>query len=91
MPSSKNYVRNYDQEQKTAKKRGEYPDTLARNRNRKQAIKDGKVSRGDGKDLAHKLAKSKGGSDDKSNLKVQDDGANRSFPRTSSGAMKGKS
>ena len=90
MPSAPGYVRNYKQEQKTAKARGEYADTLARNRSRKEAVKSGKVSRNDGKDLAHKIAKSKGGSDTQSNLKVQDDGSNRSFPRTSSGAMKGK-
>ena len=92
MPSSKNYVRDYKQEQKTAKARGEYSDTLARNRNRREAIKDGKVSRNDGKDLAHKKAVSKGGAiESKSNLKVQSKSANRSFPRTSSGAMKGRS
>jgi len=92
MPSSKNYVRDYKQEQKTAKARGEYSDTLARNRNRKQAMKEGRVHTNDGKDLAHVKAISKGGArEDTSNLKVQSKSANRSFPRRSSGAMKGSS
>ncbi len=92
MASGKNYKRDYKQEQATAKSRGEYSDTLARNRNRRAAIKAGKVSRGDGKDLAHKKAISKGGAkEDPKNLKVQSESANSSFPRTSSGAMRGKS
>lgn len=91
MPSSPGYKRDYKQEAKTSKARGQYKDTLARNRNRKEAIKDGTVRRHDGKDLDHKTPLSKGGSNAKSNLRVRDDNANRSYPRTSGGAMKGKS
>ena len=53
-------------------------------------IKDGKVKRHDGKDLSHGKALSKGGSNAKSNLRAKNASANRSYPRTSSGAMKGK-
>jgi hypothetical protein len=90
MPSSPDYKRDYKQEAKTNKARNQYKDTLARNRNRKQAIKEGKVKPHDGKDVGHKKPLSKGGSNAKSNLKVQKSSANRSFDRTSSGAIKGK-
>ena len=41
-----------------------------------------------GKDVGHKKAVSKGGSNSLSNLFVQNPGANRSFSRTAKGAMK---
>lgn len=41
-----------------------------------------------GKDVGHKKAVSKGGSNGLANLFVQDPGANRSFSRTAKGAMK---
>ena len=41
-----------------------------------------------GKDVGHKKAVSKGGSNSLSNLFVQDPGANRSFSRTAKGAMR---
>lgn len=89
MPSAPGYKRDYDQEHKTAKKRGEYDENLARNRNRTRAIKEGKVKRHDGKDVAHKKAVSRGGSlESKSNLSVQKAGTNRSFKRRSDGSMK---
>lgn len=88
MPSSPNYVRDLTQEQKTAKDRGEYPKTLARNRNRKEAMKKGIVHTGDGKDLAHKVALSKGGALGLKNTKVQSASANRSFKRNPDGSMK---
>ena len=53
MPSSKNYVRDYKQEQVTARKRGETKDRANRNRCRRKAIKAGKAHKGDGKDVGH--------------------------------------
>ena len=41
-----------------------------------------------GKDVGHKKAVSKGGSNSLSNLFVQNPGANRSFSRTAKGAMR---
>ena len=41
-----------------------------------------------GKDVGHKKAVSKGGSNSLANLFVQNPGANRSFSRTAKGAMK---
>ena len=53
MPSSANYVRNYKQEQVTARKRGETKDRAARNKARRKAIKAGTAKKGDGKDVGH--------------------------------------
>ncbi len=51
-----------------------------RNRARAQMMKAGKVSKGDGNDVAHVKAKDKGGSI-KDGLKVEKASANRSFKR----------
>ncbi len=59
--------------------------TVARN----EAIKDGRVKRGDGKDLDHIKPISKGGSaKDKANTRVVSASTNRSFERNSDGSMK---
>ena len=50
--------------------------------------KAGKVSKGDGKDVGHKEAPCQGGSNNKSNLKVQSKSKNRSFARTKTARMK---
>ena len=57
-----------------------------RNAARRKAAKDGKVSKGDGKDVAHKKAISKGGKNP-GNTKVEVAGANRSFKRNSKGKL----
>lgn len=58
--------------------------TVARN----QANADGRTSKGDGKDLDHRVPLSKGGSSNKSNLRVVSKSANRSFSRNKDGSMK---
>lgn len=78
MPSSANYVRDYKQEQKTAKKRGEDKDKIKRNKARQRAIAAGQASVGDGKDIGHKKSLKSGGSNSKSNTKVQSIASNRS-------------
>lgn len=60
-----------------------------RNAARATLEKDGKVFKGDGKEVGHKKALIKGGSNAKSNLKVQSKTSNRSVSRTSSNRMKG--
>ena len=92
MPSAPGYVRDIKQETKTAKARGEVGGHNAphakRMRARRLAIKKGLVKPNDGKDVDHKKPLSKGGAGTAmSNLRVQTDNANRSFPRTSSGAI----
>jgi hypothetical protein len=59
---------------------------MARNRARYAMIKAGKVSKGDGKDVAHKDDNPH--NNNSKNLAVQSKAKNRSYPRTKSGAMK---
>ena len=87
MPSSKGYVRDYTQEYKTEKARGELADGAKRKKARRLAVKKGMVRPNDGKDIDHRQPLSKGGSNDASNLRVEAASTNRSFPRDSSGAM----
>lgn len=54
----------------------------ARNRARYKALKEGKVHKGDGMDVAHKKALDKGGSN-KDGVKIEKASANRSFKRDS--------
>jgi hypothetical protein len=58
----------------------------ARNRARAKLLREGKVHKGDGKDVAHKKALDKGGSN-KDGVFVQKAGANRSFNRDSKGNL----
>ena len=55
---------------------------------RREMEKAGKVSKGDGMDVDHKRALSKGGSNSTNNLRVRTDSANRSFQRNADGSMK---
>ena len=78
-------TRNYKQEYKTQKQRGEHEDRMERQRARRKLDAEG-VTR-QGKDVAHVKALSKGGSN-KDGLRLEPAAKNRSFKRTSSGAMK---
>lgn len=87
MPSSKNYVRNYQQEasnETPARKK----QRAMRNQARRVMERAGRVSKGDGKDVDHKKALSKGGSNGKSNLRVVSASTNRSYKRKKDGSMK---
>jgi hypothetical protein len=78
------YKKEYEQYQGTPeqiKKRAE------RNAARRKLEKDGKVHKGDGKDVAHTKALSKGGTN-ATGLKVESAGANRSFLRGSDRSLK---
>ena len=88
MPSSPNYVRDYKEEAKTAKDRGEDKDNAARHVARRAATKLGMVHPGDGKDLDHTIPLSQGGSNKKSNWRVRTPHANRGFARNPDGSMK---
>jgi len=63
-------------------------DRAKRNAARKMMEDDGKVKKGDGKDVNHKKALSKGGTNKKSNLEAIPKSKNRSFSRTKTGKMK---
>ena len=82
MPSSKCYKRNYDQEWKTAKARGDGEDNAQRHRARYEMEKKGQIAKG--QDVGHKVAHDNGGSDKRSNLKPEEASKNRGW-RTGSG------
>lgn len=83
MPSSEGYVRDYKQERKTAKKRketgvGSKSGDAKRHRARRLLAKEGRVKKGDGKDVDHKKSIKAGGSNNRSNLRVASVSSNRS-------------
>ena len=79
-----NKPRPYKKEYEQEKARGEHPDRMERQRARRKLDKEG-VSR-KGKDVAHVQALSKGGSNS-DGIRLESPSKNRSFKRTSSGAM----
>jgi|TARA_R110002020_G_scaffold334948_4_gene550167 hypothetical protein len=83
MPKKRNYKKEYENYQGTEEQK---KNRAKRNAARRKASKDGKVSKGDGKDVAHKKAISKGGKNP-GNTKVEVAGANRSFKRNSKGKL----
>ena len=89
MPYMKNGKRDYAREYKEyhaspEQRHNRSLRTIARN----AAIADGRASRGDGKDLDHTRALSKGGSNAKSNQRMVSASSNRSFARNANGSMK---
>lgn len=85
MPSSPGYKRDYKQEYKTQTERGEHPSRMERQKARRKMDADG-IDRA-GRDVAHRKALSKGGSNG-DGVQLQAPSKNRSFPRTKSGSMK---
>ena len=92
MPSSPDYVRDYRQEARTSKARGEIGGHNSphseRLRLRRKAVKAGMVKPHDGKDVDHTKALSKGGANTLKNARVRTEHDNRSFPRNPDGSMK---
>jgi len=80
-----NKPRPYKKEYKQQKERGEHPNRMERQRARRKLDKKG-VNR-KGKDVAHKKALSKGGSN-KDGIRLESPSKNRSFARKSDGSMK---
>jgi hypothetical protein len=94
MPNSPNYHRNYKQEEKTAKARGEQgtghdSGEAIRMRARRLAIKKGMIKKGSKLDIDHIEPLVKGGAaTELSNLRPRTQHANRSYPRTPGAGMK---
>lgn len=88
MPSSPNYVRDYKQEAK-AESADRRKQRAMRNAARR-AYERAKGPIPKGYDVDHRVPLSKGGSNASGNTKLQRSSSNRSYPRTSSGAMKSK-
>ena len=87
MPSSPGYRRSYKDEYKNYHSSPEQKKKRAsRNAARSEMEKKGKVSKGDGKDVAHRDNNPKNNSS--KNLAVQSKAKNRSFARTKSAGMK---
>ena len=80
------YRKEYEQYQGTEiqKKR-----RAKRNAARNALKKQGRVKKGDGKDVDHKIPLSKGGSNSTKNLRVVSKTANRSFKRNKDNSVKG--
>ena len=78
-------MRDYKQEYKTQVSRGEHDDRMERQRARRKMDSKG-VDR-QGKDIAHVVALSKGGSN-KDGVKLVSPSKNRSFKRNKDGSMK---
>lgn len=78
----KKEYKNYHSKPKAKKQRAQ------NNKARRIMTKAGKVSKGDGKDVAHKDNNTKNNS--RKNLKVQSKAKNRSFARTKTAARKKK-
>lgn len=75
-PYKKEYEQ-YDGTEAVKKKRAQ------RNKARRLLMREGVVSKGDGKDVDHKQALSNGGGTKRSNLRAVSASANRSFKRNS--------
>lgn len=91
MPSSPNYKRDYKQEARTAKRRGEQGtgsngDNAKRKRARRELEAKGLVK--PGQDVHHKKPLSKGGGNSKGNLAAVSVKSNRSFARNKDGSIK---
>ena len=89
MPFQKNGVRQYDRELAWEKRNGKKRQNARSQRNAARTLMEKKVGAAaiKGKDVGHKRAVSKGGTNGLSNLFVQNASANRSFARNSKGAM----
>lgn len=86
MPTGPNSMKNTPARQAAQKKYNAKPEQkkkrAARNKARREMIRAGKVSKGDGKDVGHRDGNALNNS--KSNWAVESKKANRSFRRTSS-------
>ena len=87
MPSSPGYKRDYQQENKYKSTPEQIHARVIRNRNRRAALKLGRVHKGDGKEIDHKVPLSKGGAPGGKNLRVVSAHTNDSFKRNSKGAL----
>ena len=82
MPYKNKADRKYENATKYEASPEQKKNRAARNAARAKLVKEGKVSKGDGQDVAHKVAFDKGGSN-KQGVRVESASKNRSFKRDS--------
>ena len=88
MPYMTNGKRDYKKEVAKYTSRPEVvKKRVEQNKARRMMMKAGKVHKGDGKDVDHKVPLSKGGKTTTSNLRVTSASSNRSFRRKADGSM----
>ncbi len=89
MPYMTNGKRDYKKQYEKYDSKDEVKKNRAkRNKARRDMEKEGKVHKGDGKEVDHKKPLSKGGSNSPINWKVKSRRANRSYKRNKDGSMK---
>lgn len=81
---SRDYTYDSHYEASSAQRKARSERTLAR----RELAKEGKVHKGDGMDVDHKQPLSKGGKNNRSNLRVESAHDNRSFERNSDSSLK---
>lgn len=79
MPKKRNFRKEYDNFHSTTKAKKQ---RARNNKARREAIKDGRVKKGDGKDVAHSKPGAKG------STSIQSKSKNRSFARTKTARRK---
>jgi 5-methylcytosine-specific restriction endonuclease McrA len=88
-PTDYSARRTPEQWREYARTKGAEPEEVRkrvlRNKARRQAIREGRVQVGDGKDIDHRIPLDAGGSNDRSNLRVRDASENRGYARDSKG------
>jgi hypothetical protein len=82
MPYKNKADRKYENATKYQASPEQKKNRAARNAARAKLMKEGKVKKGDGKDVSHKVAFDKGGSN-KQGVRVESASTNRSFKRDS--------
>jgi len=83
-----NKPRNYKKEEKYEDSPEQVKNREVRNKARRDALKSGKVHKGDGKEVDHIIPLSKGGTNTLKNQRVKSASANRSFSRNSDHSVK---
>jgi hypothetical protein len=79
-------TRNYKKEAQYEASPEQVKNRVARNAARRKLMREGKVKKGDGKDVAHIVALDKGGSNAQG-VRVESKSANRSFRRDKKGNL----
>ena len=79
-------ARDYKKEAQYENSPEQIKNRMARNRARAKLMREGKVKKGDGKDVAHVKAFDKGGTN-KDGVRVESRSSNRSFKRDSKGNL----